>query len=45
MALYLKNFTDLNVNFDNYLIKNTKIIKEKNPFNSNKDVTYYMKKF
>lgn len=45
LSLYLKNFTDVGVNFDNYLLKNTKILKEKNPFNQEKEITFYLRKF
>ena len=45
LYLYLKDFIDIGVNFDNYLMKNTKILREKNPFNLEKDITYYLKKF
>jgi len=41
----LKYYVDKSVNFDNYLIKNTKIIKEKNPFNKDIEIAYYLKKF
>lgn len=42
---YLRRFVDIGVNFDNYLIKNAKIIREKNPFDQRKDIAYYLKKF
>jgi len=37
---YVKPFIDLNQNFDAYLMKNTKIIKETNPFDPTKDIAY-----
>jgi len=45
LEIYVKPFIDLNVNFDTYLMKNTKIIKEKNPFDMTKEVNYFLKKF
>lgn len=38
-------FIDLNVKFDSYLMKNTRMIKETNPFDSSKEVAYYLRKF
>lgn len=45
LTLYLKQFIDIGVNFDTYLLKNAKVIKEKNPFNPDKDINYYLRKF
>ena len=43
---YLSPFIDLSVKLDTYLNKSTKMIIEKNPFDSSKDVAlYYIKKF
>jgi hypothetical protein len=43
----LEAFLDpfLDVKFDTYLMKNTRMIKEKNPFNPSVEVMYYVKKF
>ena len=45
LEVYLLPFIDLNLKFDNYLLKNTRMIKEFNPFDKEKDIVYYMKKF
>lgn len=42
---YIKPFVDLTTNFDSYLLKNTRVIPDKNPFNSAQDITYYVRKF
>lgn len=42
---YIKPFMDLSTNFDTYLLKNTRVIPDKNPFNSGLDITYYVRKF
>lgn len=45
LEVYIKPFIDINANFDSYLMKNTKIIKERNPFDKEKEIAYYLKKF
>lgn len=42
---YLTPFIDLTVKFDTYLMKNTRMIKEANPFDPSKETAYYIKKF
>lgn len=42
---YIKPFVDLSTNFDSYLLKNARVIPDKNPFNSAQDITYYVRKF
>jgi len=42
---YIAPFIEIGANFDQYLIKNTRVIKEKNPFDSGKEVLVYMRKF
>jgi hypothetical protein len=42
---YIAPFIDIGANFDQYLIKNTRVIKEKNPFDSSREVLVYMRKF
>ena len=45
LEIYLKDFIDLEISLDNFLMKHTRLIKEKNPFNLEKDINYYIKKF
>jgi hypothetical protein len=42
---YLMPFVDLSVKFDTYLMKNTRMIREPNPFDPTKEVAYFLKKF
>ena len=45
LQYYIEPFLELGINFDSYLMKNLKVIKEKNPFDSSKEIVYYLKKF
>ena len=45
LETYLTPFIDLTLKFDTYLMKNTRMIREKNPFDPSQEVAYYVKKF
>lgn len=45
LETYMTPFVDLSVKFDTYLMKNTRMIREPNPFDPAKEVAYYLKKF
>lgn len=45
LETYMSDFIDVDMNFDNFLIKFTRMIKEKNPFDESKDVNFYIRKF
>ena len=42
---YLLPFIDLTVKFDAYIMKNTRFVKERNPFDPEIEVAYYLRKF
>jgi hypothetical protein len=45
LSQYLRKFIEIGQNLDAYLMKNTRIVKDKNPFDASKDIVYYLKKF
>lgn len=45
LVQYISQFIDIGVNFDNFLMKNTRILRDKNPFDPSRDINYYLKKF
>ena len=42
---YIAPYIDLTAKFDQYLLKNTKILREKSPFDPAKEVAFYIRKF
>ena len=45
LEAYIAPYIDLTAKFDQYLLKNTKILREKNPFDPAKEVAFYIRKF
>ncbi len=45
LEAYVAPFIDLTAKFDTYLMKNTRMIRDKNPFDHTKEVAYYLRKF
>lgn len=45
LEAYVAPFIDLTAKFDTYLMKNTRMVRDKNPFDSKLEVAYYMRKF
>jgi hypothetical protein len=45
LEAYVAPYIDLTAKFDQYLMKNTKILREKNPFDPEKEVAFYVRKF
>lgn len=45
LETYLSDFIDLSVKLDAYLMKNTRIVKDKHPFIQGIEIAYYIKKF
>ncbi|TNV78326.1 hypothetical protein FGO68_gene5174 [Halteria grandinella] len=45
LETYLSQFIDLTLTFDQYLMKNTRIVRDQHPFIPSADIAYYVKKF
>ena len=45
LRVYMEDFIEKGADVENFLMKNTRMVKEKNPFNEEKEVNYYIKKF
>lgn len=45
LEAFLKPFVEPGANFDSFLMKNARVMKEKNQFARERDVTYYVRKF
>jgi hypothetical protein len=45
LEYFLSKFIDLSINFDAFLMKNTRMVRDQHPFDKASEVAYYIKKF